>query len=376
MCDFSLSCAIKDNTPNVCRLCANTKEFIPDFNEKVLRAHKNVFKVLDNPDETNSRVGLYESIEITEPIVIKVPIVFHIMFNTTMTVQTMTNHLINKVIPAINADFAKNQLNFSNYSTLIRQIFSSYPNKMNIYLEQIKKLLPDANLIKWVFSFMSVNFVKNNTIGITGNDLTNNTIKAKSPAVNPDKYLNIWIAPSFSGILGISVFPWFNRLNDNQYNSAFNPTLMKNHGILIASSMLGPSFSAGNPYNLYKTFSHEIGHYFGMLHNFDNYTSNTAIINQIDANLDYNLSSPDDTTGDMIVDTPYSSDATVRLVSPINARTSLHMSNMFTNSNTYQPMFMDIMDYSYDSQLFFFTKDQHQKMIFMIKRYFPNILLN
>jgi hypothetical protein len=370
--NLSLTAAILNSNGHTCDgRCANDRNSIPNFDKLILEPHNQILSNVNSAE----RIGQSESITVTTPIIINVPIVFHIMFNTNASLATMTTHLTNNVIKAINADFACCQLNFNTtHNDLIRQIFARYPNKMNLYLSQINRLLTNNSLIKWNFTLKSVIFKTNNTIGITSLDSNNNKIKNLSPAVDPTKNLNIWIAPSNQGILGISVFPWFNRLADGLYNTTFDPAQSKYHGILIASSALGPNFSSNFPYATYKTFAHEIGHYFGLLHTFDNTTGSNPLINQIDANPDYSSASNEDTTGDLIIDTSYQFDATTRLVTYTNASTSLHMFNIFTNYNNYQPMFMDLMDYSYDSQLFYFSKDQHQKMVFFIKRYYSGLL--
>jgi hypothetical protein len=339
------------------------------LNNPSLESNSNNLNKVNN-EKTNTVID----ITVKTAVTIKVPIIFHIMFNTTMTNTQIINHINSKIIPVINNDFNRNKSTFTltSYTNLITQIFSKYPNKLKMYIAQYSNLLQDNSKIKWNFYLQSIQVVKTNTVGITGDDVNDNLIKNKSPAINPDSILNIWIAPSRYGILGISRFPWDDKLANN--NLQFDPRLAKYHGILIATNVFGPTFSIGYPYAGYKTFSHEIGHYFGMLHTFDNITYTDPDITQDNINIVYDNDIINDTTGDLISDTPYQFDATVNYVASYNAGTSLHMRYIFNNTNNYQPTFFDFMDYSVDSQLFFFTIDQQEKMIYMIKKYFPKLI--
>ena len=381
--NFNQACAIMDNprhnschnschnsgkftNNNVTSKCGHSSNLCKSFSNNVNK-HNEVCKLILSQKQ-------FEDINIKTPVTINVPVIFHIMFQTQLNINDLKNHINKNIMSVINNDFNRSKINFSNtvYSQMIKRIFARYPNKMSLYLMQYNRLLNNNSMIKWNFYLQSIRLSLNNIISITGDDYNDFKIKDQSPAINPDSTLNIWIAPTSNGILGISRFPWNDR--DTFNHLKFDSTGGKYHGVLIASDVFGPNFEQNYPYSGYKTFSHEIGHYFGLLHTFDNETYKTNDINRNNIAINYNTNSSEDTIGDLIVDTSYQFDATTNYVSSNYAYTSEHMQNIFNNNNNYQPIFMNLMDYSYDSQLFFFTNDQQGKMVYLIKRYFPKLI--
>ncbi|WP_207493925.1 M43 family zinc metalloprotease [Aridibaculum aurantiacum] len=85
---------------------------------------------------------------------------------------------------------------------------------------------------------------------------------------DPNRYINIWICPISGGILGYATFPTSSTLAGLSGGETATTA-----GVVITSTSVGsvvtPSTetcSEANPYNLGRTMTHEIGHFFGLRH--------------------------------------------------------------------------------------------------------------
>jgi len=78
-------------------------------------------------------------------------------------------------------------------------------------------------------------------------------IKKVSPPVEPNRYLNLWIADFNNGLLAYAQFPWDNAPSTD--------------GVVIAKGTFGrkPIY---NEYNLNKTMTYEVGHWLGLYYTF------------------------------------------------------------------------------------------------------------
>jgi hypothetical protein len=93
----------------------------------------------------------------------------------------------------------------------------------------------------------------------------NNTIKPKS-IWDPYSFINVWTADiSFSGLLGYATFPSLSTLPGltSDETDATAGTVIEASS--VGSTLTpGPGFAA--PYNLGRTLTHELGHFFGLRH--------------------------------------------------------------------------------------------------------------
>jgi len=329
-------------------------------------------------------------------ITLNIPMVFHIC-DPDLVKTDWTQHINNNIIRILNDDYNRKYSNYKDvYTGFISKIFANAdPNMKTLYMNTVN-ILSKLDNVQWNFTLDSiVNEIFTVTDPSTGRQTTpgigdtNEEIFRKIKLNDPERKLNIIICKSYSGILGISVFPFSDRSPMNE--SCINPSLAYRNGILIASDMF-----TGNSteYNLYRTFTHEIGHWHGLLHPFDNISLKTndirkyglhsiileenAVINGVDQNA----------SGDLIADTfPQEGETygTVedrieeRRVSIINNLTrKTHVgryASIFDDRCGRQCNFFNFMDYTDDCQLVMFTHDQILKMVYMMVRFRPNFVI-
>ena len=163
-------------------------------------------------------------------------------------------------------------------------------------------------------------------------------------------------------LLGFSYFPWMPKNNNNVNGVVLNRATFDRKKIMPT-------------YNLCKTLTHELGHWFGLLHTFtnpnlipvsnDKYAIGNAVIN-------YDLKSNQDTIGDCVVDTFPQNNPTFG--NPIN--NSRNFGRLITNDGGKQYManFTNFMDYTDDAGMFCFTDDQTHKMRLFLTGFRPNII--
>jgi hypothetical protein len=297
-------------------------------------------------------------------------------------VANWSTHIRNNIISVLNTDYNKTFANFS--GTLAQSLNTLFvnadPGKKQYYTSLMNNLPRDIN-VHWNFTLDSV--IINPQAGFTIKSNSNESLFKHVNIQSPDHKLNLVIVPS-TQILGLSVFPFSDRDPDNP--AQIYPGYNYRHGILIASSMFTGTTA---PYNLYRTFTHEIGHWCGLLHPFDNTGSTTGDIVKYGLHhlvIDNGASAMyggqnQNTTGDLIADTMpqdqptfgtiYDS-GTVGYTKTFPAKKTFIRNTpyawIFQDNNKYAN-FLNFMDYTDDAQLFMFTHDQMLKMIYLMTRF-------
>lgn len=156
------------------------------------------------------------------------------------------------------------------------------------------------------------------------------------------RVINIWIVDfgPQADLLGYSSFPW--------------DTDKSVDGVVLARNTYD-STRLRAPYTLYKTATHELGHFFGLLHTFEDAAPGEFPV-ALDTNKDGKVSGGE-STGDCIADTP--------------AQKTPTYGNPLTNPNSWNraTMWMNHMDYTDDAAMFMFTKDQCAKMQLLLPLY-------
>ena len=170
--------------------------------------------------------------------VIRIPVVVHILYSK--TAENISEAQVRSQIEVLNQDFRK--LN---------------ADAMNIPAG-FSELAADCNI---EFQLANVDPKGRHTTGIvrkqTGvayfgiDDRIKFSAQGGDDAWDSDKYLNIWVGNTTSGLIGYSSVVGISKEKD---------------GIVIRNSAFGTTGTAGFPYNKGRTATHEVGHWLGLRH--------------------------------------------------------------------------------------------------------------
>lgn len=191
------------------------------------------------------------------------------------------------------------------------------------------------------------------TVSSDNLDVIDQQVKINGSPISPgDEYaLHIWVVNFVNNLLGYAQFPW-----DYENNASTD-------GVLIGKDTFQQS-NLHPDYNLGKTLSHEVGHWLGIYHVFQQSFSNQE--GTIDTNQD-NVLSVGETTGDLVNDTPPQLNPTYG-----NPYETKVWPTSTINGKTYYNMIMNFMDYSDDINLFMFTQEQCSKIRQLLAIYRSN----
>lgn len=379
----------KSQTISTCKACIHDAR-VPNSNlmTEYFTAAKQVFQTFNSELSVGGANPIDQTTFLKNNTIVNIPMVFHLLDPKLKSNDTKfyENLIKNSIVKTLNQDYNRNYSNFKDsYISMVNNLFKdSDVSKKNFYLQCSERLSKLKN-VTWNFSLHKI-IVK----PVSGLDIDNDTeqIYKSTDVVDPENFLNIIIAPGNS-ILGISVFPFWDR--NSQSISKIADNLKYRNAVLINTSV----FLGGTPpYNLYRTFTHEIGHWAGLLHPFDNssYMSDEIKKYNLDK-LDFDKSTvkigdiDQDRVGDLIADTASQSDPVYGTVydSFVKVRNWINGKYVTTNirntpyskifeKNTYIPNFYNFMDYTDDGQMCFFTHLQHLHMLYILKVFRPNFL--
>ena len=289
---------------------------------------------------------------------------------------TMRTH---DVVLSLNDDFNNyslnpNTMNNFKYKSIINQVFLSNMAKQNIYLNKdYTKILPTrpSNI---TFELGQVYYYPvRNHLNLASYDddhdveIQHQVIKQyihqnQADAIDPNRILNMWVVDmSGTSNLGYSNFPW--EMKD------------KTHGIIISRRAFFPEDYPDTTFTHYKTFTHHVGHYLGLVH-----VINQNSLQDILPTGNLNLDSEIINNGINRLNTAVH----VHVPIPIHAAPcaiTLHSydptdrvaNKMLHYDCNYNPLFMNFMDYTHDKYVSMFTQNQIQTMKNMICAYRPDI---
>lgn len=272
------------------------------------------------------------------------------------------------IIQSLNDDFNNystntNTMNNFKYKSIINQVFLSNMSKQNTYLgnEYLKFLPTKPSNITFELGEIYYYPIKNKlTLGpyddFKNVEIEHQTVKQyiyqnRADAIKPENFLNIWIIDmADTSILAFSNFPW--EIMDNY------------HGVCISRRCFFPEDYGEINFNLFKTITHAIGHFLGLLHVMGNDTGIGAYAaSNINADTEQMI---ENNIGDYIAETPQqfhnACDPTDK-----DRNRRLH------TDKQYNPLFMNFMDYTHDKFVCMFTQNQIRKMRLILATYRPNI---
>lgn len=282
------------------RTCATTEKIneLKANNPSFAIHHQETMDYLQNPTTAQANKS--------PNVVVTIPVVFHVLYKS--SIQNISDAQINSQLTILNNDFRK--LN-SDFSTVVPAAFQGLGADVEILF--CKATRTPAGVASTGIERKSVpsTFVFNNSY-YTSDGLT---------AWDPTKYLNVWIGRLTNGLLGFASPP-------SAAGAVFD-------GICIGDQFFGNTGTATAPFNKGRTATHEIGHYFGLLHPWGDDGSACGTV--------FNSDGVADTPA---TNNPYSGCPTF----PNNT-------NACTTTAT-GSMFMNYMDYVNDACMAFFTVGQ------------------
>lgn len=233
----------------------------------------------------------------------KIPVVVHIIYQTEEPQNNISDEQILEQIDVLNEDFRKTNSNFNKTPT------------------EFQPLAADVGI---EFQLATTDPNGNDTIGITRTITTINEIgetnkyyKTASGGIdawNNKEYLNIWVCELATGSLGFAYPPSSSNFDDD--------------GIVVSPDFFGRIL---NSKNLGRTATHEIGHYFNLLHVWGN--------------------SGGCSNDDNVEDTPIQEKENYGV--PVHPSISCTSPDLFNN----------YMDYVDDSVMTLFTNGQKERML-------------
>jgi hypothetical protein len=168
------------------------------------------------------------------------------------------------------------------------------------------------------FKLFKVTRTKTSVASFGANDAVKRASSGGIAPLEPKKYLNFWVCPLSGGLLGYAQFPGGPADTD---------------GVVINYRAFGTKGTAQAPFNLGRTATHEVGHYFNLRHIWGD--------------------TEDCSGSDMVADTP-------NAAGPNFGKPPFP--TITCNNGPNGDMFVNYMDYVDDAAMFMFTAQQVTRM--------------
>ncbi|MDR6158456.1 hypothetical protein QF023_001972 [Chryseobacterium sp. SLBN-27] len=238
--------------------------------------------------------------------VVTIPVVVHVLYKN--ATQNISDAQIMSQLAVLNADFRR--LN-ADYSSVVPAAFQPFSADMELVFCLATKKSDGS----------PTTGIERKSVASNFNFQNNYYLSSGLLAWDPTKYLNIWVGDVPSSLLGWAYLP----------DAAGYPE----DGLAIGYKYFGTTGVAEYPYNGGRTATHEIGHYFGLLHPWGE-----------DGSLCGTLDNDDGCADTPATNNPHFGGNTF----PDNTNTCVASAN--------GAMFMNFMDYVTDEEMAFFTNDQ------------------
>lgn len=256
--------------------------------------------------------------------VITIPVVFHVVYNTTTHNNSVSATRIQSQLDVLNKDFSKTNTDIVNIPSVWQPLAAN--TQIQFCMATRKPNGDWTNGIERRQTAMTAY-----TTG--GVDSVKFTSLGGLDAWDPTQYLNIWVINFANGVLGVTQMPLTGPLSTD--------------GICIQYTAFGTGSGLLANYNKGRTATHEVGHWLGLFHIWGD-DNGTCV------------------GSDSISDTPNQATAhfncpsfpAVDSCSPVSPGT----------------MFVNYMDYSYDRCMYMFTLEQSSRMNIVLSTVRTSIL--
>lgn len=263
------------------------------------------------------------------------------------------------MIQSLNDDFNNyttnpNMMHNFKYKNIVNRVFLNNMPKQNIYLstDYVSRLPVQASNITFELGEIYYYAIRH-PLNLSAYDVHDDVeleqqmirkyiTQHRAEAIQPKFVLNLWVIDTQDkNVMGIASFPW--------------EAIDMYHGVVINRRIMFPEEHDERLYGQYKTLTHQIGHYLGLLH----VTNQNSFDEQPQMG---NINESEETAAPVLSKPQIMTDPT-----DTQTNQDLH----FTED--YNPLFMNFMDFTGDRYVTMFTKHQIQIMRYMLQHFLPSL---
>jgi hypothetical protein len=237
---------------------------------------------------------------------ITIPVVVHVVYNDDS--ENISNDQIQSQITVLNQDYGAQNADKANVPDVWEALVTDTNIRFVLASED-----PAGN------STSGITRTQTNRTGFGINDAVKSADTGGTDPWPTDRYLNMWACTLDGGLLGYAQFPGGPPETD---------------GVVILNTAFGTTGMAASPFDLGRTATHEVGHFFNLYHIWG--------------------LSDDCTGGDRVSDTPNAEGPNYG---------EPNFPQISCNNGPYGDMFMNYMDYVDDRVMCMFTAQQVARMM-------------
>ena len=227
---------------------------------------------------------------------LEVPVVVNVLYRTAD--ENISLAQIESQIDVLNEDFGANNSDYNNTPSVFRPMRSGDTHIQFVLANVVRK---ETNRKSWPL-----------------NDAMKKTNQGGIAATNPETTLNIWVCTMGHNILGYAYYP-----------GTVPPEI---DGVVILNTAFGNTGTAAAPFDKGRTATHEIGHYFNLIHIWGDATCGNDQVDDTPIHTSYNFGCPS------------------------------FPDNSSCGGTVHPMMTMNYMDYTDDACMFMFTAGQKTRM--------------